>query len=222
MTASIISSVENNYTVSQQYQTSPSQYCVLHWRMGQLLVMSPGKLNPPYLPALDNELLLIECLKSSPVNLVKIDSQLGAVWLKFWAEACYKANKPLFISSEFRNKLPKKKHQILRITKRLIDFCLALVLLVFLSPLILILMVLIQGYSPGECFSYQWCIGERGEVFRAISFSTISQGNITFMGLLMQKFGLDHLPKLLNVLKGEMSLISYRYSGLQDIVKVTS
>ncbi|TAF07679.1 MAG: sugar transferase [Nostocales cyanobacterium] len=221
MTTSIVPSLQKHSTIPQQPQNYRSQYCTLQWRRGQLLVKSPRNLQQPYLPALDNEKLLVECLKHSPVSLVSIDPQLGDGALQFWADACEQANKPIFLSLSFRNQLPKPSHQIFRIIQRIIDWGLALILLFILSPLMLGLTILMWFQSPELLFSYEWHIGEKGRLFRAIKFSPTRKHHITSLGLWMRKYGLDNLPKLFNVLRGEMSLIQYRSWCLKDAVKLS-
>ncbi|MEA5504072.1 heterocyst development glycosyltransferase HepC [Halotia wernerae UHCC 0503] len=217
MTISIIRTLQNYYTAPQKHQDHRSPYCTLQWRRGQLLVKSTTQANQPYLPSVDNEQLLIECLKHSPVTLVSIDPKLGEAWLRFWAEACEQAHKPMFLRTSSGKKLPKHS-QSLRWLQRLIDWILALVLLLLMSPVILGLMMLMQIKSPGSIFSRQWHVGERGRFFRAIKFDTTAKPNITPLGRWMRKYGLDNLPQLLNVLRGEMSLFSSHYWTLEDAI----
>lgn len=221
MTTSIVPSLQEHSTLAQQTQNYHSQYCSLQWRRGQLLVKPPIDLQQPYLPALDNEQLLVECLKHSPVNLVTIDPQLGSAALRFWADACEQANKPIFLRLPFRNQLPKSSNQIFRAIQRVIDWCLALFLLLLLSPLIAGLIILVWFQSPELMFSREWHIGEKGRLFRAFKFSTTTKHNITPLNLWMRKYGLDNLPKLFNILRGEMSLIKYHSLSLEDAVKLS-
>ncbi|WP_016949046.1 heterocyst development glycosyltransferase HepC [Anabaena sp. PCC 7108] len=220
MTTSIIPNLQSNCTIPQHHQNYHSQYCTLQWRRGQLLVKLPRNLEQPYLPSLENKQLLVECLKHSPVSLVSIDPKLGDTSLRFWAEACQQAKKPIFLSIPPSQKLPKQGQQMLRTIQRLIDWVLAFFVLLLVSPLILVLSVLMQIYSPGVLFSYEWHIGERGKLFQLIKFCTNGKHNITFLGFLMCSYGLNNLPKLFNVLRGDISLIGSHCWALTDAVQL--
>ncbi|MEH2317935.1 heterocyst development glycosyltransferase HepC [Nostoc sp.] len=214
MTTSIIPTLENLYDVTQPHQDNRSGYCTLHWRRGKLLVKPLGRVKQPYLPSLDSKRTLVECLEHSPVNLVSIDPKLGEALLRFWAEACEEAQKPIFLSIPTSNKLPKQPLQ------RLIDWIAALVLLLLVSPVMLGLIVLMQVYSPGSFFCREWRVGERGKLFRAMRFCTTTKHNITPLGRWMRKYSLDNLPQLLNVLRGDMSLTGSCCWTLEDAVQL--
>ncbi|MGM3308137.1 heterocyst development glycosyltransferase HepC [Anabaena sp. WFMT] len=221
MTTSLIPSLQDNYTIAQPTQNYHSQYCSLQWRRGQLLVKSPGKLQQPYLPALDNERLLVECLKNSPVMLVTIDPKLGDNALRFWADACKKAQKPIFLRLPSGHQLSTSDNQILRIIQRITDWILAFILLVLISPLMLGLFILIGIQSSELPFSYEWHIGERGKLFQTIKFCTNTKQNFIPLELWMTKYSLENLPMLFNVIKGEMSLLGYRCWSLDDAIKLS-
>jgi hypothetical protein len=221
MPASIIPSVQSNYTIStpQSHAHFSFQYCSIQWRMGKLLVTLPRKSKQPYLPALENEELLVDCLQHSPVNLVNIDPRLGTTSLLFWAEACHKANKPLYIRSAFSNKFLRRSNPFLGLFARIIDFFLGCVLLLWLSPIIFALMFVINRYSPEMLFISEWYVGERGKLVRGLKFYTGSGANMIPIGSWMRKYGLDNLPKLLNIIRGELSFFGYNYCQLDTVVQ---
>ncbi|MBD2665781.1 heterocyst development glycosyltransferase HepC [Richelia sinica] len=221
MSASIIPSVQSNYTISppQSHPHFRFQYCSIQWRMGKLLVTLPRKSKQPYLPALENEELLVNCLQHSPINLVDIDPRLGTTCLLFWAEACHKANKQLYIRSAFSNRFLKKSNPFLRFFARIIDFCLGCGLLLWLSPIILALMFVIRRYSPEMLFISEWYVGERGKLIRGLKFYTGSEANMIPIGSWMRKYGLDNLPKLVNIIRGELSFFGYNNGQLDEAVQ---
>jgi lipopolysaccharide/colanic/teichoic acid biosynthesis glycosyltransferase len=221
MTTSIVPKLQAQTTIAQSRQNYHIQYCTLKWRRGQLLIKPPSDLKQPYLPSLDNEQLLVECLKHSPVNLVTIDPKLGGAALRFWADACHQANKPIFLSIPLKHQLPKLSNQLLRLIQRLINWIVALTLLLLISPLILGLILIMRLQSSDILFAYEWRIGEKGKLFRAIKFCTTRKNHSTRLGLWMTKYGLDELPKLFNVIRGEISLIGYHYWCLEDAVKLS-
>ncbi|MDZ7995916.1 MAG: heterocyst development glycosyltransferase HepC [Nostoc sp. EfeVER01] len=213
MTTSIIPTLENLYDVTQSHQDNRG-YCTLQWRRGKLLVKPLGGMKQPYLASLDNKRSLVECLQHSPVSLVSIDPKLGETLLKFWADACEAAQKPIFLSIPASKKLP---NQPLRQLQRVIDWIAAFVLLLLVSPVMLGLIVLMQVYSPGPLFCHEWRVGERGKLFQAMSFCN---HNNTPLGRWMGKYNLDNLPQLFNVLRGDMSLTGSRCWTLEDAVQL--
>ncbi|WP_448266858.1 heterocyst development glycosyltransferase HepC [Nostoc sp. DSM 114159] len=213
MTTSIIPTLENLYDVTQSHQDNRG-YCTLQWRRGKLLVKPLGGVKQPYLASLDNKRSLVECLQHSPVSLVSIDPKLGETLLKFWADACEAAQKPIFLSIPASKKLP---NQPFRQLQRVIDWIAAFILLLLVSPVMLGLIVLMQVYSPGPLFCHEWRVGERGKLFQAMSFCT---DNTTPLGRRMGKYNLDNLPQLFNVLRGDMSLTGSRCWTLEDAVQL--
>ncbi|MFN6484457.1 MULTISPECIES: heterocyst development glycosyltransferase HepC [unclassified Nostoc] len=216
MTTSIIPTLQNLYDVTQPHQDNRG-YCTLQWRRGKLLVKQPGRIKQPYLPSLNSKRSLVKCLQHSPVSLVSIDPKLGESLLKFWADACEEAQKPIFLSIPAGNKL---SNQPSRQLQRLIDWIAAFVLLLLVSPVMLGLIVLMQVYSPESLFCREWRVGERGKFFRTIKFCTTTKHNITPLGRWMHKYGLENLPQLFNVLRGDISLTGSGYWTLEDAAQL--
>ena len=232
--------IDSSYQ-QQQYDYSPQ--CMLKWRQGQLLVSVPGQVKQPCLPSLESKQRLVECLKHSPVQMVRVDPRLGETKLEFWADACEQAGKAMFLKVPSNPALLKKKAEVSWRLKRLIEWIIAALLLLVFSPLILGLVLLIHFQSPGPIFTQQWCVGKRGKLFRTYKFRTTvdletlypevmphqRQGNLhkhedapyTSLGLLMRKYRLHKLPQLLNVLRGEMSLVGPHPWILYHAVRVS-
>lgn len=223
MTISIIPSLQNPYKLTEQRQANPdSPYCTLLWRRGQLLVKSPKYIKQPYLPSLDDKQWLVECLKHSPVKLVSIDAKLSEDLLRFWAEACAAANKPIFLRFPSGNQPLKKAHPVVRLWKQLFDRVLAFVLLVVLSPVMLGLVLLMQIDSPGPVFAREWLVGERGKLFLAIKLRTTEARHVTPLRRWLSKSGLHNFPQLLNVLQGDRGLVQSHCWTLADVVQLSS
>ncbi len=104
------------------------------------------------------------------------------------------------------------------------DFVVSLIGLVILSPFFLLVAVLIRVDSRGPVFYLQERVGKDEIIFKLFKFRTmainadklaiITVGNrdtrITRAGYFLRRFKLDELPQLINVLKGDMSLVGPR------------
>ena len=125
--------------------------------------------------------------------------------------------------------------------KRVFDFALALLGLLVLSPLLLIVAVLIKLTSPGPVLLSHEREGRGGRVFRCWKFRTMVDGahalqralyrenlvdgpqfklshdpRVTLLGGRLRTTNIDEIPQLLNVLRGEMSLIGPRPSPFRE------
>lgn len=222
MTASIISTQPIDFTDQQRDNHSPQ--CQILWRQGQLLVRLSQDIKQLYLPSLESEQELVRCLKHSPVRLVRIDATLGEAALKSWANACEQVGKPMFLRGTVTQKLKGKQSQFSWCLMRLIDAIAALLFLMLLSPVMLAIAVLMYVYSPGRLFSLSWQVGARGKLFRAIKFRTTPANDdscTTPLGRWMYKYSLDELPQLINVLRGEMSLVGPGSLSLSKAVRLS-
>ena len=108
--------------------------------------------------------------------------------------------------------------------KRIFDISVSFFLLPFLFMIGVILFILNRFFNPGNLFFIQERMGKNCEVFLAIKFRTmtyipeitrkydepIETNRITPLGGILRKMRIDELPQVINVLKGEMSLIGPR------------
>ena len=107
--------------------------------------------------------------------------------------------------------------------KRIFDFIFALLALIALMPLWIVIAVWILVTSPGGIFFRQKRTGYNGNVFELLKFrsmyindeadeeqSTEHDRRITAVGRMLRRTSLDELPQLINVLKGDMSIIGPR------------
>lgn len=120
--------------------------------------------------------------------------------------------------------------------KRIFDFILSLLAFLLLFPVFLVVTVLLYIANQGSPFFLQQRPGKDGKVFRVIKYKTMNdqrdaQGSLlpdevrlTPVGKFVRKTSLDEIPQLLNVIKGDMSLIGPRpllveYLPLYDTVQ---
>lgn len=108
--------------------------------------------------------------------------------------------------------------------KRVLDFALAIILTIVLSPIMVVLAVCIKLDSKGPVFYRQERITQYGRPYRIFKFRTMvadadkrgpaitqsADSRITRMGKLLRKCRLDELPQLFNVITGDMSFVGTR------------
>ncbi|MEO0093606.1 MAG: sugar transferase [candidate division WOR-3 bacterium] len=109
--------------------------------------------------------------------------------------------------------------------KRATDICLSLIGILFFLPFAIIIAILIFIESGRPAFYIQKRVGKNGKIFDLYKFRSMVNGaerhtgpiwakrndpRITSIGRMLRKTRLDEFPQLLNVLKGEMSLVGPR------------
>ncbi len=107
---------------------------------------------------------------------------------------------------------------------RALDVALSALALIVLSPLLLLVALAVRIDSPGPALYRQVRVGRRGAPFRIVKFRTMVDGaerqgttvtaggdrRVTRLGRMLRRSKLDELPQLLNVLRGDMSLVGPR------------
>lgn len=108
------------------------------------------------------------------------------------------------------------------IIKRVLDFVVAAIAFLLLSPIFIVLTILLFLANGGKPFFVQPRPGRGGKVFNVIKFKTMNDrkdangallpdaDRLTAVGSFVRKTSLDEIPQLLNVLKGDMSLVGPR------------
>lgn len=216
--------------------------CELKWRRKNLLVKSTSDNSSQGFPALTRKQWIEDCLRNSWIKRVCIDRALGEKGIKLWADACYQANKPVFVRIPSNSTLPCCNKTNYWRVKRIFDWLGTAIILALISPIMLLITLLIKFLTPGPIFYRQWRVGKRGRLFRMYKFRTMvvdaeqkhhalmnqqdglhkleKDPRVTFIGKWLRKYSLDELPQLFNVLKGEMSLVGPRPWALYDALRL--
>ena len=106
--------------------------------------------------------------------------------------------------------------------KRIIDVIIAFLAILLLSPILLIITISLFIVNKGKPFFFQERPGKNEKIFKVVKFKTMNDkkdnnGNLlpdtlrlTKIGIFVRSTSLDEIPQMINVLKGEMSLIGPR------------
>lgn len=107
--------------------------------------------------------------------------------------------------------------------KRVLDFCISLIALVCISPILIVVTIWLHYANKGAgAFFTQDRPGKGEKIFKVIKFKSMTderdaEGNLlpeaqrlTKIGAFIRKFSIDELPQLINVLKGDMAFIGPR------------
>ena len=117
--------------------------------------------------------------------------------------------------------------------KRMLDFTLSLLALIGLSPVILMLTVVGVIKMKGNPFFTQLRPGKDEKIFKLIKFRSMTcetdengkllpdEVRLTKYGKFLRSTSLDELPELINILKGEMSIVGPRPQLVRDMVFMT-
>lgn len=120
--------------------------------------------------------------------------------------------------------------------KRCFDVVCAGALLFLSSPVLLVVAVLVKCTSPGPVFYSHQRVGRNGALFGVLKFRTMTANRqivgpnltrkgdrrITGIGRVLRKWKLDELPQLINVMRGEMSLVGPRPDAPEYVRELTA
>jgi hypothetical protein len=168
---------------------SAQSSCRLIWRGRKLLVRSTSKIEGLTVNILKDSDRLLECLRRSPIERVKLDPALGVSVLLWWADACNKANKVCYLSQLPISKSIKTKNVWLSWIQKELHRMLAILGIILLSPIFLFLIV----SSP---LRKQWAVMSRGQIL-AVWLPTDTE-EPSFLVIL--------LTRLINTMQGNMLL----------------
>lgn len=115
--------------------------------------------------------------------------------------------------------------------KRLIDVIFSLLLLILTSPIFLIIAIAIKLDDGGKVFFRQERVTKDHKIFKIIKFrsmkvdsgdkpATVGDSRITKVGHIVRKLRIDELPQLINILKGDMSVVGPRPESKNLVKKI--
>jgi lipopolysaccharide/colanic/teichoic acid biosynthesis glycosyltransferase len=133
------------------------------------------------------------------------------------------------------------------IVKRIVDVVIATTVLVLLAPVMTLIAIAIKLGSPGAVMYRSWRVGQNGKLFVFLKFRTMvtnadelkdslqhlneregllfkisNDPRTTPFGRFLRRYSLDELPQLVNVLRGEMSLVGPRPPSLDEYEQYTA
>lgn len=128
------------------------------------------------------------------------------------------------------------KHRFGMVLKRIMDLVLAIILLILLFPVMFVIGILVGVTSRGGIFFCQERVTTYGRHFKIIKFRTMvadaekrgsqvttnADSRVTGIGKFLRKVRLDELPQLINILKGEMSIVGTRPEVPRYVEQYTS
>ena len=188
-------------TRSTEIATIPSikiSACTLKWRDRKLMVGSadPGESDSLHLNDFDR---LVECLKHSPVQMVKLSSELNSESIIWWANACGKAEKICYVNAPSISELSMNGNRAINLFVKILRRSIALTVLIVSSPL-LVLVAMLSRREMGNELNQKWAIGDRGKLFQMWVWNRSGSGNLPVLQM--------QLSKLIHIVRGEMTFRS--------------
>lgn len=170
-------------------------------------------------------------LPSSSINMVELleffgDTCLPVIYAPHWAHKGMRFEVEQFGDTYCLNLWGGEQSRLNTNLKRAFDLIVSATGLLLLSPLFIVIALLVRLTSPGPIFFVQERYGMNGSRFGLLKFRSMKvmeSGNtlglkqatrndprVTYIGKFLRRWSLDELPQLINVLKGEMSIVGPR------------
>jgi lipopolysaccharide/colanic/teichoic acid biosynthesis glycosyltransferase len=180
-----------------------------------------------WLPSFANRLLRYNAAKCPP----EISLRLLEEWQAHLNDAPGNLSKFLFALDLFRGRIriiheyyfPEVQFHPFRLfVIRSLDILWSATLLLAMAPVFLLSALLIKLDSPGPIFQRSTRIGKRGCPFVLLKFRTQVHlsDDLTRVGKFLRLYALDELPQVINILKGEMSLVGPRPMSVRDVERI--
>lgn len=194
----------------------------------------------------DDESLYEKMDDADDIFFYDIPAGARSEYLKY----CYKNQKNVYCSPDIEDIMLQNSTQIMfsdvpffrseftgmtfeqRAIKRILDIVVSALGLIITSPIFLAAAVAIRKNDGGHIFFRQERATIRGRVFRIYKFRTMKENienrsvtkdddRITSVGRVLRKYRIDELPQLINIIKGDMSLVGPRPEMLENVDEYT-
>ena len=194
------------YFSSSQSQTKESSVlakCALTWHDRELFVYSIEQDTSFQLAGLNDFSQMVECLKRSPVQLIKLDRTIGLLATKKWIEACSLAGKACYVSIDHPIEDSIPLFRWLSLISQGISKILGFLSLLLLSPLATLYLIVlsIKGYSVN--LDREWAYDQTGRVIALFDFKIIN--NKDFFSLEIP-LTLVKVAEAINVICGRVNI----------------
>lgn len=197
---------------SSQFSSAPVKValplttsCALTWDDRKLFVRVASPEESLDLQALQDSDRLVECLRRSPVELVKLDSDLSPELLLRWVEACGQAKKACYLTTnqltpnEDSNQFERRMPFVFRVLSQTLGVCSLIILIPF--AMINIGWLAVKGYSVQ--LRRGWGYDQRGRILAILDLQIVGSefDFIPDVSPLLMK-----VVKALNVIRGEVNV----------------
>lgn len=216
--------------VSDDATQAADRILAMGYRRRRSVPVHPGPLTPALLKSLRADLLLLATPNLSSQQVISATdaaNQVGAAVAILSGPAVQENLSTESIELDglrFTALKQSPRPWLYSVAKRATDLVLSSILLVLLSPLLFVIAMFIRLDSPGPALFVQKRVGRNGVLFRMFKFRSMDTGapkydfspttskdpRITRIGRVLRRTSLDELPQLMNVLRGDMSLVGPR------------
>lgn len=172
--------------------------CALKWRDRKLIVgaANPGESDSLHLNDFDR---LVECLKHSPVEMVKLSPELNSESIIWWANACGKAKKICYVNAPSISEISMNGNRAIRLLSKILRRLTALIILIIASPFLLSVAMLSKSEMGSE-LNQKWAIGDGGKLFQTWVWNGSGSGQLAAVQM--------QLARLIHIARGEMTFRS--------------
>lgn len=177
--------------------------CTLTWRDRKLFVQALDQSESFQLAGLNDFNTMVECLKRSPVELIKLDRTIGLLATKKWVEACYLAGKACYVSIDHTVGDSIPLFGWLSFTSQSLSKVLGFLSLLSLSPLVILYLVVLSAKGYSVNLDREWAYDQRGRVVKLFYFKIIENKNASSPEIPLT---LVKVAKAINIIFGRVNI----------------